>query len=137
MFLANNEHKFYFKQKGDVTGQSFEGDFVCKCVLSNVEMIEVGLRVDRYNGGSKTLNPALALMNRTIAECEVRIIKAPTWWQESDSGRSLYDSNILYSVFTEVMKGEKEWADRLKKEADEAEAAAEKSQKAKEAKKKD
>jgi|GEM_PF-2993310 len=137
MFLSNNEHKFYFKDKGERTGQSFEGDFVAKCILNQIEQIEVALRVDRYNGGSKTISPGHALMNRAIAELEIRLVKAPTWWTDSDGGRTLYDSNILYSVFEEAFKGEKAWAERLKKEAEEAEGTAEKSQKAKEAKKKE
>lgn len=134
MFLSNNEHKFYFKSKGDVTGQPFEGDFVVKCVLNNMEQVEVGIRTDRYNAGSMTINPAHALINRTIAELEMRVIEAPTWWKESDYGRTLYDTNILYEVFAKTMEGQKIWHERLKKEADEAEKDADKSQKAKKAK---
>lgn len=135
MFLANNEHKFYLKAKGEKSGQSFEGDFTVKCILNIEEEVEVAIRTDRYNAGSKTLNPSMALINRTIAELEMRIIKAPTWWTDSGYGRTLVDKNVVYDVFTKAMEGEKVWADRLKSEAEEAEAEAEKSQKKKEDKK--
>lgn len=127
MFLTNNEHKFYLKAKGEKTAEAFEGDFTTKCILNQQEQVEVALRTDRYNGGSKTISPTHALINRTVAELEVRMIKAPTWWTDSDSGRLLYDTNILFDVFTETMKGEKVWADRLKGEVENAEKDAEKS----------
>jgi len=138
MHLADNEHKFYLKVKGEKTGQSFEGDFVVKCILNHEEQIDVAIRVDRYNAGSRTISPNHALMNRTIAELEVRIKVdekgkplAPTWWVENDYGRLLYDTNILYSVFAEATKGESIWRDRIAKKAEEAEEDLKESDKAK------
>lgn len=136
MHLANNEHKFYFKEKGTTSDQWFEGDFTVKCVLNIEEQVRVGVLVDRYNGGSRTLEPNRALMNRAIAEMEVRVATnkeskplCPTWWTESDYGRTLYDSNILYSVFSKAMDAEKQWTERLNKEADKSEKEVEKSEK--------
>lgn len=127
MFLANNEYTFYCKVVGETTGEPFEGDFTVKCILNNEEQIDIAMRTDRYNGGSKTLAPQFALFNRTLAEIEVRIIKkgnktlAPTWWNESDGGRLLYDTNIVYHVFTEALKAQQVWNDRLKAKADQME----------------
>jgi hypothetical protein len=136
MHLANNEHKFYFKEKGEVSNQWFEGDFSVKCVLTIEEQVRVGVLVDRYNGGSRTLEPNRSLMNRAIAEMEVRIANnekgkplCPSWWAENDFGRTLYDSNILYSVFSKALEAEKKWADSLEKEADKSEKEVEKSKK--------
>jgi len=136
MHLTNNEHKFYFKKKGDISGQSFEGDFTVKCVLNIEEQVQVGILVDRYNAGSRTLDPNRALMNRSIAELEMRIVKdkeekflCPTWWTESDFGRTLYDYNILYSVFSQAMDAEKDWKDRINKEVKKAEKDVKKSNK--------
>jgi hypothetical protein len=136
MHLANNEHKFYFKEKGVISNQWFEGDFSVKCVLTIEEQVRVGVLVDRYNGGSRTLDPNRALMNRSIAEMEVRIIYdndnkplCPTWWSENGFGRTLIDSNILYSVFSKAMEGEKKWMKDLEKEADKSEKEVDKSEK--------
>lgn len=136
MHLTNNEYRFYFKEKGDISGQWFEGDFVVKCVLNIEEQVQVGILVDRYNGGSRTLDPNRALMNRSIAEMEMRLAKdnegdpiCPTWWTENGFGRTLYDSNILYSVFSEAMNAEKSWKDSLNKEVKKAEKDAKKSDK--------
>lgn len=135
MHLANNEHKFYLKVKGDKTGEPFEGDFNVKCILTNEEQVEVAIRVDRYNGGSTTISQAHALINRTVAELELRIkrdekgkLLAPTWWVDSDFGRTLYDTNVLYSVFEKAMEGEKKWDERIRKLADKTEEDLKKSE---------
>lgn len=131
MHLANNEHKFYCKIQGEKTMEWFEGDFVVKCILTNEEQVDIAIRTDRYNAGSKTLPTQHTLINRTIAELEVRIMRdakgklqAPTWWIESDGGRLLYDTNVLYHVFAEAMKAEQVFAQRLKDKAEAAEKLA-------------
>lgn len=138
MHLPNNEYKFYFKEKGEVSGQWFEGDFTVKCVLNIEEQVQVGILVDRYNGGSRTIDPSRSLMNRTIAELEVRLSYdkndkplCPTWWEDSVFGRKLIDHNILYGVFAKAMEGEANWKKALNKEGDKAEKEVKKSEKVK------
>jgi len=128
MFLSNNEHRFRVKIKGEKTGEWFEGDFTSKCILNNEEQVQIAILVDRYNAGSRTISQNHALINRAVAELEMRIVRdkkgkllAPTWWVESDHGRLLYDTNVLYEVFTKAVEGEKIWAKRISGEADEAE----------------
>jgi hypothetical protein len=129
MLLPGNEHSFHFKEQCKATHEWYEGDFTVKCLLTNEEQSEIALRTDRYNQGSKTLAPSFALFNRTLAELEMRIIKAPTWWRESDSGRTLYDADIVYSVFKEAMKGPEEWAKRLEAKTKAAKEAEKKTEK--------
>jgi hypothetical protein len=125
MLLANNEYTFHFKGKGETTQEQYHGDFVVKCVLSNAEQVEAAIRTDRYNGGSKTLADGFKVFNRIIAELELRIKKAPTWWTESRGGWDLHDANIVHEVFAEVMKSQDVWTERLKEKATEAEKSAE------------
>ena len=132
MHLADNEHTFYCKVQGEKTRSWYEGDFTVSCILNQEELVDVALRTDRYCGGSKNLSSQYVLINRSIAELEVRIVKdaktgkmkAPTWWTESDNGRLLYDTNVVYRVFAEAMKAEEEWNKRLASKVEDAEKQA-------------
>ena len=87
-----------------------------------------GGQVPAFQGGPGRL--------RAIAEMEARICQdsdkenmCPTWWTESDFGRTLYDRNVVYSVFSKAMEAEKKWHDKLKKEVSKSEDEAERSEK--------
>lgn len=134
MFLDNNERTVVFSSLGERSQKKYEGKFTFKCLLSNLEQVEVALRTDRYNGGSQTIAPAKALISRAIAELEIRITdyqRCPSWFRDSDYGRHLVDTNVLFDLFQEAMKAEREWADSLKEKAEKIEKDAEKSRKAK------
>lgn len=121
MHLQDNDYTFYCKVQGEKSKEWFEGNFTVKSLLNQEEMVDVAIRTDRYNGGSKNLPTQHALINRAIAELEVRIVKdkktnkmlCPTWWTESDFGRLLYDTNVVYHVFAEAMKAEDNWYKKL------------------------
>ncbi len=121
--LPNNEFSFHYTGKGETTGEQYFGDFTVKSVLSNAEQMEVAIRVDRYSGGSRTLAEQFKLFNRIFAELELRVIKSPKFWSESNNGWDLHDANIVHEVFTEAMKAPKIWADRIKAKAEEIEKA--------------
>ena len=129
---AARECTFSFSTKGLRTKKKYEGDFTVKTVLTNGEQMESAIRADQYNAGSSTLAPAFAGFNRAVAELEVRIVTrdgkqlAPGWWQDSDSGRTLLDANII----TELYKRAREEGDKaFDKHLDEQIAVAEKSEK--------
>lgn len=125
MMLPGNEFTFHFKHKGDVSGEWYEGDFTVCCCLTNAEQMEVAIRTDRYSGGSKSLPEQFKLTNRVFAELDMRIKKAPKFWTESNGGWDLHDNNIVHEVFAKAMEASKDWAERLKAKATEAEKAAE------------
>jgi hemolysin activation/secretion protein len=120
--LPSNEYSFSLSAQGEKTKQKFEGSFTVKCLLSNKELIEVGLRTDAYNNGSQSVSTTgVGLMNRAIAYLEVAITKAPSWWKDSDSGRELLDRNVLYEVYNKALDAEKVYDERISKAAEEAE----------------
>jgi len=124
----NKEHTFYLDTIGQKTKKKFRGDFNVKCVLKNRETIDIAVATDRYNGGSTTLAPQYALLNRAIAELEVRIIDAPKWWEKSDGGRELEDTNVVFEIYQQALNTEKEWAKRITEKAEKAEKDAQKAE---------
>jgi len=130
--LPPNESSFEFECVGDKTGKKYDGTFTVKCVLANHETIEVASRAERYNGGVATLAGYYKLFNRAIAEAEVRIkfdpVKkrqmAPSWWIDSDAGRELLDQNVVFDLYYKIVEQEKDWNDKVKRGAAEAEERA-------------
>jgi hypothetical protein len=128
--LPKNEATFSLEVEGDVTKKRYEGKFTVKCVLENWETMEVGLRADRYNAGSATLANQFKLFNRALAEAEVRVMfdkernkpMAPSWWIDSDAGRSLLDQNVVFEVYAKCIEATKSWKDSLEGEISKSEA---------------
>lgn len=125
MNLPSNEYTFSFNDKGERTKTRYEGKFTVRCILTMQEIVDVGLKIDELNRGSKTLAPGVGLINRAFAELDIRVLKAPSWWKDSNNGRDLLDLNIVLGVFEKAMDAETEFSTRLEKAAEEADAAAE------------
>jgi hypothetical protein len=126
--LPPNEASFEFECVGDKTGKKYDGTFTVKCVLANEETIDAALRAERYNGGVATLAAYYKLFNRALAEAEVRVRydkekkrqMAPSWWIDSDAGRTLLDQNVVFDVYSKCIEAEKNWNDSVKRMAAEA-----------------
>ena len=123
--LPTNDSSFHVKVSGNRTKHVYEGDFVVKTYLTNAELIDVGLRFDTYNRGSQTVGSGVSLLNRAIAELEVRIQKAPSWWKDSDHGRNLFDTNVVLEIFNKVMDAEAAYGDKIEEVAKSAERSME------------
>ena len=53
-----------------------------------------------------------------IGQCAARVMDAPVWWQESDSGMDLDDNNVLVAVYDAALKVEDEVKGLLSKDAE-------------------
>lgn len=128
-----NEYTFHLVCNGDSTGLKYEGTFKVKCLLTTSEKVDIGLRLDSYNRGSKTVPQAVAILNATLAELDVRVIDSPSFWKDSDYGRQLVDTNIVYEVFKLASDSEDDFKKRMKDKSADAEKKAEESVKKKKA----
>lgn len=124
MDIPSREHTFYFKDKGERTKKLYEGSFTVKAVLTQQEIVDVGMLLDQYNRGSKTLPQGVALLNRAFAELDVRIVKSPAFWRDSNQGRDLLDTNIVFGIYKSAMDSEEEYDKKLADMAEKAEEAA-------------
>jgi hypothetical protein len=122
---VSNEFTFFLSVKGESTGLKYEGTFKVKCLLTNAEKVDIGLRIDAYNRGSKTVATGISILNATIAELDVRIMESPSFWKDSDYGRQLMDTNVVYEVFKKANDAEEDFKKRLKEIADAAEKQSE------------
>ncbi len=121
--IKKYESSFSVNVVGEDTGESFLGKFTVKTRLSHGEKIEQDIVRRNLLGGQP--NGAVA-NERSLNTCEilsqlaVRVVSAPSWWENSDNGKSLYDDNVLVEVFTKAVQVEVDAKAELKKAADEA-----------------
>jgi hypothetical protein len=117
MDIPSREHTFFFKDKGERTRKNYEGNFTVKALLTQQEIVDVGMLLDQYSRGSKTLVQGVALLNRAFAELDVRIVKAPAFWKDSNQGRDLLDTNIVFGIYKASMDAESEYDKKLEEAA--------------------
>jgi len=115
MDLPVNEKSFKLDYVGATTGTKYDGDFTVKCVLSIFEKREVELEKARII--TEIGNPSTYLINLAaiLANLRVRMIKTPSWWEQSNYGLNIMDEDALVTLYDKVMDQEKEWIKSIKK----------------------
>lgn len=125
MNLPKNTYTFTFREKGEKTKKTYEGTFVVKCLLTALEVGQVAINQDVLNGGVKNIPSGVAILNRALAELDVRIEKAPSFWKDANNGRDLMDLNIILEVYNKALDAETDYEKRINEEAEQAEKAIE------------
>ena len=119
--LAPMEKSFIIDLVGDTTGERFVGTFTVKCVLSKREEMAADIRRRSILGPNpENAITMLASDAFVLGQLSVRIIKAPSWWDRSEGGLDLLDTNVTAKVFEEATKSEIEFRESISKQADAA-----------------
>lgn len=115
--LPSMEHRFQIQVKGDRSSINWVGDFLYKRPSlgeqSQIERLKVELSGDLQNIDSEYSN-----LNFILAYLRFTIHEYPTWWKESSWGSSLYDFNVIETMYDECMGFENEWSKRLHEKVD-------------------
>lgn len=110
--LPPMEHVFTVKIKGNDTGQMFEGTFTYK--RPNIRKnSEINKTAAILNGGIMNLDEDTKLLHEVLATLKHTLTVAPDWWEKSDCGYELYDSNVVFEVYQKCMAFEKEYAESV------------------------
>jgi hypothetical protein len=101
---------------GEESGNPFTGTFKVKTLLSRREHFAADERRRMIVGANPTtILPKLDTDAFMIAQLSVRVVEAPSWWKQSDSGLDLDDSNVIAEVFSLAIKAEVERKESIKK----------------------
>lgn len=112
--LPTMEHTFTLKEKGNKTGQVFDGTFVYK--RPNIRMQSETARTEAMlNGGLSNLDLDTKALHKILATLRHTLIEFPPWWEEEDFGYEMYDVNVLLSMYEECVKFEKEYDKKTKR----------------------
>lgn len=125
--MATNKYtaEFNVSCKGEVTGEQFTGNFTVKTRLSHYDQLK------RDEARRALLGPSplgqvpgeqAKITAEVFSQLAVRVVKAPSWWTDSNNGLDMMDSDPASKVYEAAMTAEKEELDRLKEEAKKAEA---------------
>ena len=108
--LPDNEKTFDINiEEGEVTRQNYKGKFRCKCVLNIGERAEADVIQKRLSGGLTNLTENTLMYHLIISQLRTRLLAAPEWWIAAGNGTELEDMNVLYEVYEQCLKAEKEW----------------------------
>ena len=106
---------------GTETGNPYTGKFKVKTLLTRRDAFAADERRRVLIGANPSaVSPSTSAEAFMISQLSVRVLDAPKWWGDSDSGLDLEDDNVISEIFTLVMKAEDERKDSLKKESKKA-----------------
>ncbi len=108
---------------GEVTGETLSGKFVFKTRLSHRERLAIDI-LRRQNLGPQpegAIPSAQAMASAQIlANLEMRVIDAPSWWTNSANGQDLADEDVIIAVYNAALKAESDAISAIRKDADDA-----------------
>lgn len=115
---------FSVSMDGDRTGTKWHGEFTVKTLLSHRDELRRDQIRRELLGGVNPEFASIRSLNQAdvFSDLAVRIIKSPSWWNESSGGLDLSDDNVVATVYSKTMDAEKEVLNRIKKDGDEASA---------------
>jgi len=110
--LPAQEHTFQLKLEGNDTRQKFEGSFTYK--RPNIRIsTEIDKTTAILNGGILGLDEDTQFFHKMLATLKHTVIKYPEWWEQSDFGYELQDTNVVIELYKETQKFEKEWREKV------------------------
>lgn len=115
--LPKNEKSFHISLEGELSGERYEGDFVCLCVPTVSVRNQISREELRESGDLNNVPMELFLRARWLANCSGRLIQWPTWWDGCRRGQGLIDDNVLKEVYDKCIEAEIEWRQSVKKKA--------------------
>ena len=124
--LPKDESTFNISVVGDNTKEQYRGDFTVKTMMTNGELLQVAVAIDRAGGSSASLPVGYKLFIRSLAELDVLVVDCPKWWKNSEYGRTLKDQNVVGEIHAKALSAQDEYKAKLAKAAEESEALAKK-----------
>jgi hypothetical protein len=116
--LPKNEKTFYLTYVGAVTGIKYEGQFTVRCVLDLRSKHLLELEKTRLQADHSNPTNGLAGIAFTVANVRARIITAPQWWTDLESGMAIMDEDLIVELYERCIMAETEWRDSIKKRAE-------------------
>lgn len=114
------DSEFSISVVGDVSGETFKGDFRATKFLSHKQQLVLDRKRRELLGeNSKDATARANNQAEIFSQLAVRLTKAPAWWVESDNGMELVDDNVAVEVYNAALKVEVDAITAVKKTAEE------------------
>lgn len=111
--IPNRDHEFTIKVVGDLTKESYEGEFQCKIPNLKTQSLIAKTKAFYNAGFDVTLDVSIKNLHHMVAYCKHTITKAPEWFLASDYGYDLYDENVLTEIYLKIVEHEEKWLESV------------------------
>lgn len=110
--LPSMEKTFTIDVKGSDTGQQFQGTFTYKRPNFRARSNAAKLAA-RLNEDLKNIDDDTKFMHNVLADLRFSLIETPEWWQQSDFGLNLYDTNVILDIYRVCVEFENAWTEQV------------------------
>lgn len=111
--LPSNEKSVHIEIKGETTGATWKGDFRIVRMPTIGMITRANIIQTRLSGDLATVDPSVRTIHNMLAQCQTRIIDAPTWWWEHNEGQELLDINVLGELYKQLELAEREYKEEV------------------------
>lgn len=116
-----NHESFTIDVTGETTGDRKVGKFTAKKRLSfRDQLARDNLRRELLGPAVGQPLPRAMSAANIFSELGVRLVEAPSWWNDNDNGMGLEDDKVVATIFDKVMEIEEKALKALSKEAEKA-----------------
>ena len=110
--LPSMEFSFSIDVKGSDTGQQFQGTFTYKRPNLRLKSNAAKLAA-RLNEDLRNLDEDTKFIHDVLANLRFSLIQTPDWWQKSDFGLELYDTNVIFDIYKACIDFENAWSEKV------------------------
>jgi hypothetical protein len=112
---------FTVRITGDRTGELYPGEFSAYRRLTHrQELLRDKINRELLGNNPTGASERAISQAEILAELQVSVVDAPTWWKECNGGLDLADDNVIQTLYKHVMEIKLEAINEVKKKAEEA-----------------
>jgi hypothetical protein len=110
---------FVLKVDGDITGETYQGNFECKRLLSHRDRINKDATRRNLLGAQPEAASNDAIFRaEMLAHLGVSLTEVPKFWKESNNGLDLFDDNVVIDLYTKVTEIQAEEITKITKDGE-------------------
>jgi hypothetical protein len=111
--LPQMQAQIQLDSEGERTKSRWLGSFTVKRILTHADRFAIERMYSFLLPKDVNTSEEMKVRAATIAELAVRIVSGPQWWEGSNSGQMLVDSNPLYDLLSLCADAEEAWNKEL------------------------
>lgn len=111
--LPDSRNDFDIDVVGEMTGQSFKGEFTCKIPTLRDNALIAKHRAALNGDFAQFLDLSTLKLHQMISYLRYTLEKAPKFWRESDNGYELLDMNVVEAVYDKALEFEESWMKQI------------------------
>lgn len=117
--ITKGTETFLVSVKGEVTGETWAGQFRVKTRLSHRDHLESDrVRRELIGKAGGTPDDGIEAISRIFSQLAVRVVESPAWWTDQGNGLDMADENVALDVYQQAMKAERETIEAVRKAAE-------------------